>query len=99
MGMDRLAAMETFVRVADAGSFSAVADQLNVARSAITRQIAALEGHLGVKLIARSTRSLSLTSEGQRYLAQCREIIDRVAQADAAMYAQKRSRVLSRTRT
>ena len=85
MGMDRLAAMETFVRVADAGSFSAVADQLNVARSAITRQIAALEGHLGVKLIARSTRSLSLTSEGQRYLAQCREIIDRVAQADAAM--------------
>ena len=42
MGMDRLAAMETFVRVADAGSFSAVADQLNVARSAITRQIAAL---------------------------------------------------------
>jgi hypothetical protein len=45
--MDRLAAMQTFVRVAEAGSFTAVADQMDVARSAITRQIAALEAHLG----------------------------------------------------
>ena len=53
--MDRLAAMQTFVRVAEAGSFTAVADQMDVARSAVTRQIAGLEAHLGVKLIARST--------------------------------------------
>ncbi len=83
--MDRLAAMETFVRVAEAGSFTAVADQLNVARSAVTRQIAALEGHLGVKLIARSTRRLSLTQEGSIYLAQCREILDRVSRAEAEL--------------
>ena len=80
--MDRLAAMQTFVRVAEAGSFTAVADQLNVARSAITRQIAALEAHLGVKLIARSTRRLSLTSAGATYLEQCREILDRIDQAE-----------------
>lgn len=83
--MDRLAAMETFVRVADAGSFTAVADQLNVARSAVTRQIAALEGHLGVKLIARSTRRLSLTQDGQAYLLQCRDIIDRISRAEAEL--------------
>lgn len=83
--MDRLAAMQTFVRVAEAGSFTAVADELDVARSAVTRQIAALESHLGVKLIARSTRRLSLTSEGERYLTQCREILDRVTEAESEL--------------
>jgi len=80
--MDRLAAMQTFVRVAEAGSFTAVADQMNVARSAVTRQIAALEAHLGVKLMARSTRRLSLTSAGATYLDQCREILDRIDEAE-----------------
>lgn len=80
--MDRLAAMQVFVRVAEAGSFTAVADQMNVARSAVTRQIAALESHLGVKLMARSTRRLSLTSAGATYLEQCREILDRVDAAE-----------------
>jgi DNA-binding transcriptional LysR family regulator len=83
--MDRLAAMQTFVRVAEAGSFTAVADQMGVARSAITRQIAALEAHLGVKLIARSTRRLSLTSVGVSYLEQCREILDRVDEAEGGL--------------
>lgn len=79
--MDRLQAMETFVRVTEAGSFTAVADQLNVTRSAITRQIAGLEAHLGTKLLARSTRRLSLTSSGATYLEKCREIL---AMVDAA---------------
>jgi DNA-binding transcriptional LysR family regulator len=83
--MDRFAAMQTFVRVAEAGSFTAVADQLNLARSAVTRQIAALEQHLGVQLIARSTRRISLTGEGTSYLAQCRDILDRVAEAESAL--------------
>jgi DNA-binding transcriptional LysR family regulator len=64
--MDRLTAMQTFVRVAEAGSFTAVAEQMNVARSAVTRQIAALEAHLGAKLIARSTRRLSLHPRSHR---------------------------------
>ncbi|MDO8788163.1 MAG: LysR family transcriptional regulator [Sulfuritalea sp.] len=83
--MDRLTAMQTFVRVAEAGSFTAVADQMNVARSAITRQIAALEAHLGVKLIARSTRRLSLTSAGAAYLEQCRDILDRIDEAEGSL--------------
>ncbi len=89
--MDRLAAMQTFVRVAEAGSFTAVADQLNVARSAITRQIAALEAHLGVKLIARSTRRLSLTSAGATYLEQCREILDRIDEAEGDLAGERQT--------
>ena len=80
--MDRIVAMQTFVRVAEAGSFTAVAGQLALARSAVTRQIAALEEHLGVKLIARSTRRLSLTAEGAAYLSHCRDILDRIESAE-----------------
>ncbi len=87
--MDRLAAMQTFVRVAESGSFTAVADQLNLARSAVTRQIASLEAHLGVKLISRSTRRLSLTQEGLSYLTQCREILDRINSAEASLSQDK----------
>jgi len=76
---DRLDAMHLFVRVAEMGSFAAVAQQRNVARSVVTRQIAALEALLGTKLIARSTRRLSLTSAGAAYLEKCREILGLVA--------------------
>lgn len=89
--MDRLSAMQAFVRVAEAGSFAAVAEQLGLARSAVTRQIAALERHLGVKLLARTTRRLSLTQEGLVYLAQCRDILDRLERADASVAAERQA--------
>lgn len=81
--MDRVDAMQIFVRVAQAGSFSAVAAERNVARSVVTRQVAALESHLGTKLIARSTRRLTLTSAGAAYLEKCQGILDLVADAEA----------------
>lgn len=83
--MDKLDAMQTFVRVAEAGSFIAVARQLQVARSAITRQIAALERHLGTKLITRSTRSLALTAAGSAYLEKCRVILNMVDAAESGL--------------
>jgi DNA-binding transcriptional LysR family regulator len=83
--MDRLDSMRHFVRVAELGSFTAVAQQLNVARSVVTRQIAALESHLGIKLIARSTRRLSLTSAGTVYLEKCREILSLVEAAESGL--------------
>ncbi|RLJ65218.1 LysR family transcriptional regulator [Sulfurisoma sediminicola] len=83
--MDRLDAMRIFVRVAEMGSFSAVAQQLDVARSVVTRQVAGLEAHLGTKLIARSTRRLSLTSAGATYLEQCREILNLVEAAEGGL--------------
>ena len=81
--MNRLEAMTLFVRVADLGSFAAAANQLGVARSVVTRQIAALEEHLGVKLIVRTTRKLTLTSAGVDYLDKCRTILDLVESAEA----------------
>ncbi|MDD5296773.1 MAG: LysR family transcriptional regulator [Rhodocyclaceae bacterium] len=81
--MDRLEAMHVFVRVAELGSFSAVAQQMGVARSAVTRQVAALENHLGVKLMARSTRKLTLTGAGAAYLEKCRVILNLVETAES----------------
>ena len=81
--MDRLEAMHLFVRVVERGSFAAAAAQLDVARSVVTRQIAALEKHLGVKLMARSTRRLTLTAAGAVYLEQCRVILNLVETAEA----------------
>ncbi len=83
--MDRLDSMRIYLRVAEIGSFAAVARQMDVARSVITRQVAALEAHLGVKLIARSTRSLTLTSAGSAYLESCREILDLVEAAESGL--------------
>jgi DNA-binding transcriptional LysR family regulator len=83
--MDRLDAMQLFVRVAELGSFSAAAQQLDLARSVVTRQIAALERHLGVKLMARSTRRLTLTSAGTAYLEKCRVILNLVEVAETGI--------------
>ena len=80
--MDRLDAMKLFVRVAELGSFAAVAQQLGMDRSVVTRQIAGLETHLGVKLMARSTRRLSLSSAGTAYLEKCRVILNLVEAAE-----------------
>ena len=89
--MDRLDGMRLFVRVAELGSFAAVAQQLNVARSVVTRQIAALETHLGTMLIARSTRRMSLTSAGASYLEKCREILSLVEAAEVGLTEQRQA--------
>lgn len=83
--MDRLDAMQTFVRVAEAGSFIAVANQLRLDRSVVTRQIAALEKSLGIKLINRSTRRLALTTAGAAYLERCRVILQMVDSAESGV--------------
>lgn len=87
--MDRLDAMHLFVRVAELGSFAAVAQQMGVARSVVTRQIAALEAHLGCKLMARSTRRLTLTSAGTAYLEKCRVILNLVEAAETDIAAER----------
>lgn len=89
--MDRLDAMRLFVRVAELNSFSAVAQQQNLARSVVTRQIAALEAHLGAKLLARSTRRLALTSAGAAYLEKARVILDMVEAAETGLAAERQA--------
>ncbi len=81
--------MKVFVRVAELNSFSGVALQMGVARSVVTRQIAALEQHLGVKLMARSTRRLTLTSAGAAYLEKCRVILNLVEAAETGVAEQR----------
>jgi DNA-binding transcriptional LysR family regulator len=87
--MDQLDGMRLFVRVAEQGSFAAVAQHMGVARSVVTRRITGLETHLGTKLIARSTRRLSLTSAGAIYLEKCREILDMVEAAETGLDAER----------
>ena len=65
--MDRLAAMETFVRVVETGSFSATARLLNVGQPGVSKTVAELEQRLGVRLLMRSTRGLSPTEAGQSF--------------------------------
>lgn len=80
--MDKLQAMTTFVRVVEAGSFSAVANQSNTTQSAVSKQVSALERVLGAKLLTRTTRSLALTEEGERYFEQARRLVAEVAEAE-----------------
>lgn len=80
--MDRVHALEVFVAVADAGSFAEAARRLRLSPAAATRAVAALENRLGVRLITRTTRSLSLTEAGLGYLANARRILTDFGEAE-----------------
>ncbi len=82
--MDRLAAMEAFVRVVEAGSFSEAARRSRQPKSGISKQVQALERHLDARLLERTTRRLSLTEAGSSYLAWCTRILADVAEAENA---------------
>ena len=82
--MDRLAAMEAFVRVIDAGSFSSAAKQLRVGQSAVSKTIAQLEDRLGVRLLLRSTHGLTLTEAGRNFYERAKRTIEEAEQAEAA---------------
>ena len=83
--MDLLAAFRTYVRVAESGSFSAVARETGATQPAISRQVAALEEHLGARLIQRTTRSLALTEDGRDLLGHALRVLDAVDEAEAAV--------------
>src|SRR5690349_1925960 len=83
--MDRLEAMEIFVRIVDAGSFSAVARELNTTQPTISKQITALEARLKTRLLNRSTRSLSVTESGTAYYERCKRILEEVRAAEGAL--------------
>ena len=79
--MDRLAAINVFVAIAEAGSLSAAGRRLGMPLSTVSRYLAALEDQVGVRLITRTTRDLVLTEPGRHYLESCRRI---VAELEAA---------------
>ena len=83
--MDRLKAMQTFVRVVESGSFSAVARESQATQSGVSKQVAALERELGAQLLSRTTRSLALTEAGERYFEQARRLVAEIAEAEGAL--------------
>jgi len=83
--MDRLEAMDIFVRIVEAGSFSAVARDLGTTQPTISKQVTALERRLKTRLLERSTRSLSVTDSGTTYYERCKRILEDVTAAEGAL--------------
>ena len=83
--MNKLQAMQAFVRVAESGSFSAAAAQLGVSVSAITKTIARLEDELGTQLLARSTRRLAMNDDGREFYARAVQILNEIEDAEASL--------------
>jgi len=83
--MDRIQAMQIFIRVAEAGSFVRAAETLSLPSSTVTSTIKNLEKYLQIRLLNRTTRRVSLTPEGLQYLAQCREILALIEHTEASL--------------
>ena len=87
--MDRLEAMTAFVAVTDLKGFAPAARRLGLSPSAVTRAVAALEDHLGVRLLQRTTRTVTLTDVGARYLERARFILAELEEADGSAQAER----------
>jgi DNA-binding transcriptional LysR family regulator len=84
IAMNRLAAMEAFVRVVETGSFSAAARQLDVGQPAVSKTVAQLEERLGVQLLLRSTQRLTPTEAGQNFYERAKRVIEEADEAEVA---------------
>lgn len=85
--MDRFEEMRVFAAVVDAGSFVRAADALDLSKTAVSRHVSELESRLGVRLLHRTTRKLSLTAEGQVFHARCKTLLGAVEAAEAEITA------------
>ena len=85
--MDRLQSMRVFQQVVDEGGFAAAARKLDLAPSVVTRLVNDLEQHLGVRLLQRTTRKLSLSQAGETYLERLRAILTEIDDTDAIVQA------------
>ena len=88
--MSKLKQLETFVAVATRGSLTAAAKAEGVAPAIIGRRLDALEDRLGVKLLVRTTRRISLTHEGSAFLEDCQRLLDRPGQRRSQRVGRRR---------
>jgi len=88
--MDRLHTMQVFSRVAEHGSFVKAAEQLDLPRATVTNAVQQLERHLGVRLLHRTTRKVTLTHEGTLYLERCHRVLAELADAESLFAGQVR---------
>ena len=82
--MNVVQAMRVLLQVVDSGGFARAAASLDLSNAAVTRQIAALENHLGARLLHRTTRRVSLTEAGSEFCARARAILEQLAEAESA---------------
>lgn len=85
--MDRFQEMTVFTAVVEAGSFVGAADALGISKAVVSRLVAELEARLGVRLLHRTTRKLSLTEEGRTFHARCKSVLADVEEAEAEITA------------
>lgn len=83
--MDRLLAMTRFTRIVERGSLTAAATDCDTSLPSMVRTLSALERHVGVSLLSRTTRRIRLTDEGRQYYERCKAILEQVQQAEAAL--------------
>src|ERR1700736_3339025 len=83
--MDRLQAMEVFVRVVDTGAFTRAAEVLHMPKATVTTLIQNLESHLGAKLLNRTTRRVNVTPDGAAYYERCTRILAEVEEIESAL--------------
>lgn len=83
--MDKFQEMQAFVAVVDNGSFVRAADALNTSKAAISRQVADMEQRLGIRLLNRTTRKLSLTDEGQLFYLRCTDLLNGLEEAESEL--------------
>jgi DNA-binding transcriptional LysR family regulator len=81
--MDKFTEMQTLVTVVELGSFVKAADALSLSKAAVSRHLGQLEARLGVRLLHRTTRRLSLTEEGEVFYARCKALLTEVDEAEA----------------
>jgi LysR family transcriptional regulator for bpeEF and oprC len=82
--MDQLLALRVFVRIADAGTFARAADSLDMPKPTVTKLIQNLENHLGVRLLQRTTRRVTVTPEGAAYYERASRLVSELEDMDAA---------------
>jgi DNA-binding transcriptional LysR family regulator len=95
--MDIVAAMQVFVRVAEARGFTPVARETHTTQPTVSRLVAALEEHLGARLFHRSTRAVSLTDDGKQFYELARRALEAIAEAENAV-GKRRTRAFGRLR-
>lgn len=85
--MDKFKAMQTFVKIADEGSLTRAAHELELSLPAVVRSLAGYEAELGVRLFHRTTRRIMLTEDGKQHLANCRQVLAAVDESEAQLSA------------
>ena len=85
--MDKFLEMQTFAAVVDAGSFVRASESLDMSKAAVSRYVADLEARLGVRLLHRTTRKLSLTEEGRAFHGRCKALLSELEEAESEITA------------